>query len=320
MLKVAVVGLGTISPIHLYAIEKSNLGELVCVCDINESKREGITVPFYTDMKEMIEKETFDCVHLCLPHYLHGEAIKLFASHKINIFTEKPVALSYDEAAALFELEEGFKIGVCLQNRYNETTVALKELLDSKKYGAFKGMKAMVTWCRTQAYYDESPWRATMKQAGGGVMINQTIHTLDLMQYIAGEFASIKGLVGNLSLPDIEVEDTVSALAVYKNGGTGLFFGTNAYCTNSSVEMEIICEDAVLRMMDSKCYVVKEGCEPELICEDGKLEGSKHYYGASHFYAIEKFYQAMIDDTMDYISLEEGAKSLKIINDITQSA
>ncbi len=321
MLKVAVVGLGTIAPVHLHAIEKCEEAQLVCVCDINEDKKPKSDIPFYTDMQTMIDAHEIDCVHICLPHYLHDEAVELFAKNGINVFTEKPVTLSYERAKKLFDLEQKYnvKIGVCLQNRYNNTSVILKDIVVKEKYGAIKGAKGIVTWQRTQEYYNEAPWRGTWAEAGGGCMINQSIHTLDLLEFIVGDAKSVNAIVGNLSLPDIEVEDTVVANLTYKNGTNGIFFATNAYCSNSNVEIEIVCENGVLKMEDNKCFVTENGKERKLLGEDVKLEGSKHYYGASHLMAIKAYYSAIADNSCEYISLMQASRSLHVIDMIQES-
>ncbi len=323
MLKIAVVGLGTIAPIHLFAISKCENAQIVCVCDIDENKKpQDLDVPFYTDMKEIVKNHEIDCVHICLPHYLHDEAIEFFAKNGINVFTEKPITLNYKRAQKLFSLEKehNVKIGVCLQNRYNNTTIMLKDLVNKAEYGKVLGAKALITWQRTQQYYDEAPWRGTWHEAGGGCMINQSIHSLDLLEYIVGKATAVNAVVGNISLPKVEIEDTVVANLKYENGANGIFFATNAYCTSSNVEIEIICEKAMLKMRDNKCYLTEEGKEETMICEDVKLAGSKHYYGASHYIAISEFYKALNDNSSDYISLTQAARSLHVIDMIQKSS
>lgn len=109
------------------------------------------------------------------------------------MFSEKPISLNYEEAKSIFHLEEKnkVKIGVCLQNRYNKTVIELKKQLDQGDYGRFLGTKGMVTWSRTMDYYDEAIWRGKKAQSGGGVMINQAIHTLDLLSYLGGDFKKV---------------------------------------------------------------------------------------------------------------------------------
>src|SRR3954447_27074781 len=121
MLKVAVIGLGDISKIHIPAIQANPNAELVAVCDINESLKDTVSgVNFYNDYHEMLEKEVLDCVHNCLPHYLHFPVTKACVEKGVHVFQEKPLGLNTEEGQALVNLEEhsDVKIGVCLQNRY----------------------------------------------------------------------------------------------------------------------------------------------------------------------------------------------------------
>jgi predicted dehydrogenase len=228
MLKVAVIGLGDISRIHIPAIQANPNAELVAVCDLDESLKD--TVPganFYTDYHEMLEKENLDVVHNCLPHYLHYPVTKTCIEKGVNVFQEKPLGLNTSEGQALAKLEEehrDVKLGVCLQNRYNESFEKLMEIVKSGEYGKVTGVKGLVAWYRPKAYYDVKPWRGKMEYAGGGSMINQSLHTLDLMQLVGGKMESIRGSVDQLLDYGIEVEDTASAHINFQNGARGLFF------------------------------------------------------------------------------------------------
>ncbi|MFI3258149.1 MAG: Gfo/Idh/MocA family oxidoreductase [Spirochaetales bacterium] len=322
MLKVAIVGLGSIAPIHRHAIDHSKRAKLVCVCDSDSSKKAAYAdIAFYTDIDLMLQQEKIDVVHNCLPHYLHHSVTELCAKNGVHVFTEKPVAICYKDAQSLFDLESRYniKIGVCLQNRYNETSIRAKQLIQSGTYGTLHGAKGIVTWSRTMDYYNESAWRGIMSKSGGGVMINQTIHTIDLLQYIGGSFKNVKSMCANISLPQTQIEDTVVAHFHYQNDATALFFGTIAYADNSSVEMEFILERAKILIRDSKIYLSEDQGDFTLHGEDKKLSGSKHYYGASHMDAIESFYSAILHNTHEYISVKEAATSLKIIEAICTS-
>lgn len=321
MLKIAIIGLGTISVIHKIAVNLSKHGELVAVCDINPEKKADYTVPFYTEIEEMLKNEELDCVHICLPHYLHVPTIALCSKYGIHVFTEKPVALNYNEATTIFNLEaeHNIKIGVCLQNRYNNTVVELKKLLQTNDYGNFIGSKGLVTWNRNMNYYNEAPWRGNKALAGGGVIINQAIHTLDLLSYIIEDFKNVDAKVSNFSLKETEIEDTVMCRLEYKNLGSSIFFATIAYADNSSVELEFIFEKAKFLIRNSQLIQIENGVE-EYICQDQKLEGAKHYYGASHCDAIDKFYQAILNNNNEYINVMEGAKSIKVMDNIFASS
>ena len=325
MLKVAIIGLGTVSPVHKQAIEDSEFAKLVAVCDIDKDKKSmAEDVNFYTDIEEMLDSEELDCVHICLPHFLHLSTIVKCAKKGINVFTEKPLTLNYEEATQLFDLEETYhiKIGVCLQNRYNATSIKLKSLMHNKDYGKFLGSKGIVTWCRTMDYYNTAPWRGKIKLAGSGVLMNQTIHTLDLLSYIGGDFDKINAKVTNFTLPLTEIEDTVVAHLKYKDSeATGIYFATIGHCTNSNVEIEMVFEKVSFKIFDNKLYKYDTTTsEQEFICEDKKLDGSKHYYGASHFFAINSFYAAIVNKTNDYVNVRQAAVSLKLIETIMESS
>ena len=244
-LRVGVIGLGDVSMIHLHSIKSSEKAELVAVCDIDETKSSLIeNVNFYTDYIEMIQKEQLDCVHICLPHYLHYPVTKDVANLGVNVLLEKPLCLDTEEAEKFIELSDSTdtNICICLQNRYNNTVENLKEIINSDVYGKVIGIKGLVTWNRPKEYYTVKPWRGKMDLAGGGVMINQAVHTLDLMQLLGGKIESIKGNVDNFLDYDIEVEDTANAIINFENGAKGVFFATIANATNSSVEIEVVLE------------------------------------------------------------------------------
>ena len=324
MLKAAVIGLGDISKIHIPIIQENPNVELVAVCDNNEALRDSVEgVKFYTDYHVMIEEEELDCVHVCLPHYLHLPATKACVEKGIHVFQEKPLALNTEESLELLKLEEehqNVKICICFQNRYNETFEALKEIVESGKYGKLIGLKGLVTWFRPKDYYDVKPWRGVMKYAGGGVLINQSIHTLDLMHQLGGEISEIKGTIDNLLDYGIEVEDTAVAHLKFKNGARGLFFATNSNFGNSSVELQVQLEKGKFTIKDSILTKVNEEGQKERMVEDTKLPGSKFYYGASHMKLINHFYSCIENDTNDYVHVKDAVPSIRIIDAIRESS
>lgn len=324
MLKVAVVGLGDISKIHIPAIQKSPDAKLVAVCDLDESLADSVPgVHFYTDFHVMLEKEALDCVHICLPHYLHLSVTKACVEKGIHVLQEKPLALNTEESLELVKLEKEhpeIKICICHQNRYNETFEMLREIVQGGEYGKIVGIKGLVTWFRPKSYYDTKPWRGLMEYAGGGVMINQSIHTLDLMQLLGGKIESIRGSITQLLEYGIEVEDTAVANLRFKNGATGLFFATNSNAANSSVEIQVILENGTFTIKDSILTKINKDGQKEEMIEDSKLSGTKFYYGASHIKIIHTFYSCIINDTQDYVHVEDSLPSIKMIDAIRRSS
>lgn len=320
MLKIGIAGLGSIFGVHLKAIESIPDVQLVAVCDSDIRKKDKVSgVNFYTDVEQMLKSEKLDCLHICLPHHLHVPVTLLAAEHGVHVFAEKPVGINEKDILALSEIKNQIKVGVCFQNRYNNTITELQKLLSSQKYGAVKGCKAVVTWDRSQGYYDKDPWRATIGESGGGVMLSQAIHTIDLMYILMGSVKWIKAMTGNLLLEDIEVEDTACAHMEFENGTKGIFYTTVTHCNNSSVEIELVCEEAVLKIIDGKLTLHQQSKEVELF-KDENITYGKAYYGSNHRTAISKFYEAIIADSGEYINIDEATWSVRIIDGAIESS
>lgn len=327
LLRVAIIGLGTISYIHQLGIEESEHGELVAVCDTNPATQHDYAeLPFYEDYEEMLEKENLDVVHICLPHDLHAPIAESCVEHGVHVFLEKPLSLSYKEGVNLAEVasKSDYKVGVSFQNRYNRTTEELMDILENRpasEIGKVKAVKGVVTWFRPESYYKAQPWRGEIDRAGGGTIINQSIHTLDLMQLFAGEIKSGKGKLMNLTDYDIEVEDTAVANYEFEDDISGIYFATNGYAVNSPVELEVTTEKRRFVIRDYKLYEYKiNNDDPKLITEDDIFEGTKSYYGQGHLLAIQSFYKAITEDTDDYITIEEALGSMLMIDLLRESS
>jgi UDP-N-acetyl-2-amino-2-deoxyglucuronate dehydrogenase len=324
VLKIAVIGLGDISNIHIPAIRNSKYAQLVAVCDHDPKCADKVNdIPFYTDYLHMLNEVNLDCVHICLPHHLHYSVTKAVVERGIHVILEKPLAHTIEDSRAMVELEEKYpnvKICVSLQNRLNQTVETLQQYINQGQYGELIGLKGIVTWHRPKAYYDVKPWRGQMKTAGGGVMINQSIHTLDLLQLFEGEIDSIRGSIDCLLDYGYDVEDTATAHIQYKNGATGLFFATISNAQNSSVEFQIVYEKAKFTIKDSQLTIATENGAKSKITEDEKLTGSKFYYGASHQKLIHTFYQEIWNDGTNYIHVRDTHTSMQMIELIRKSS
>jgi predicted dehydrogenase len=336
MIQAAVIGLGGISKTHISAIQSLN-ARLIAVCDTDPSKKSLIAetpgeqaladgapskATFYTDYEELFRKEKPDVVHICLPHYLHYPVAKKAAEAGFNVFAEKPLAMNGDEAAKYAKLEKqhGVKICLCLQNRLNATSETLRQLLQSGEYGKVTGIRGSVAWYRSREYYNAGPWRGIMSQAGGGCMINQAIHTMDLMQYFTGSpIVSIKGTIGQALDYGIEVEDTATGHIVFENGAVGMFTASVANYTDEQVEISVRCEKGEFTIRNKKLFRVN-GDEQELLASDSAGFSGKAVYGNSHVQLIGKFYQALEAGEGWYIHPEEGVPSIKMIDAIRESS
>ncbi len=324
MVNAAIIGLGDISFVHLDAIAGNPEIRLAAACDLREELRSRVPegTPFYTDYKQMVAETRPDIVHVCLPHYLHYPVARDLVEMGVNVFCEKPVALNVAEAlefAALEEAHPEVKIGICLQNRMNETTEALKAIIDSGEYGPVTGVRGFVPWYRNPEYYAVKPWRGTWKYAGGGSMINQSLHTLDLMYYLGGDIRRIHALVGQTNDYGIEVEGDVVARMEYANGARGLFFATNNNWANESVQIRVAMEKAVFHIEDNTLYRVHPDSSREVVTKAARLEGVKFYYGASHSRLIERFRKAVETGSDDYIHVRDAVMVIRLMETIFRS-
>src|SRR5918993_3807877 len=196
----AVVGCGDVSVVHFEAIEALPDLQLVAVCDVDQdaaaraSARYG--VPSFASHTELLAAMRPDVVHITTPHDQHVQPAIDALTAGVHVVVEKPVAHIRTEAERLVAAAEqpgAPKIAVCFQNRYNATSQAMADLLESGRLGSVLGASATVCWHRPPAYYKSRPWRGQVDRSGGGVLINQAIHSIDMLQWLLGEVQVVRG-------------------------------------------------------------------------------------------------------------------------------
>ncbi|MGG1611392.1 Gfo/Idh/MocA family protein [Paenibacillus sp. FSL K6-2441] len=328
----AIIGCGAIFPLHAGAVQQLDGVKLKVVVDSDAAKAEQAAAAYSceaaSDYLTLLDRDDIQVVHLCTPHHLHAEmATQLLRAGK-HVLTEKPLA--HDLKAAENLVAEARRseaqLGVVFQNRYNDSSRKIREFLESKTLGRLICLKGIVTWHRDEAYYTDSPWRGRWSTEGGGVLINQAIHTLDLLQWFGGEVLSVQGSVTADALGDvIEVEDTAHASLRFADGVHGLFYATNAYLTNTPVELELVFEGGTLRQRDDCLYLTRDGreslvCEPPANLSDAGQIIGKSYWGSSHQLLIADFYDRVRTGTRFAIDGEEGLKTLRLIDELYQSS
>ncbi|MDD4000397.1 MAG: Gfo/Idh/MocA family oxidoreductase [Bacilli bacterium] len=309
-MKAAIIGTGAIAPIHLQGILDAG-GEIVALCDIERTKAEALKKKFnlqakiYSDYLEMYASEEIEVVHICTPHHLHAKMTIAALKDNINALVEKPLCLNLEELKDIKETlnYSKAKLGVCFQNRYLPSNIFAHELLGNEEIYEARGK---VIWNRDQAYYAQAPWRGKWETSGGGAMINQAIHTLDLMLWFCGMPESLQGKIEN-HLQDIEVETR----AEFKMTGKyqAKFYATNDCVKNYPIELEIESKNYFIKIIGKEIYV--NNCLQELP-NPGQSRG-KEYWGAGHQYLIKDFYDSILLQKDFSIGIEEAEKALKII-------
>lgn len=322
MIKSAVIGCGVVSVCHLDAVKASDMAELVAVCDIIEERAKATAkeygCAYYTDYKEMISSEKLDCVHICLPHWLHAPVAVYCLENNVNVVLEKPIASSIEGGEAIVEAakKSSANIAVCFQNRYNNVSLTLKKLIDDGKLGKLKGARGAVTWSKPRSYYLDSDWRGKWATEGGGVLINQSIHTLDLMQWLmGGKVESVKGHASTDYHDYVEVEDTASINLTFEGGVHGIFYATTSYCENSPIFLEISGEKGIAEINGGNLTVRYADGTVEVANNDSTSPNGKDYWGNAHASIISDFYKNLENGPF-WISPEEAMKTLRILKEV----
>lgn len=232
--KTAIIGCGKVGDFHAKAYAKIENSEFAAVCDNDRERAEAFAkrygVRAYSDVEEMITKERIEVVSICTPHPLHANPAVAAADYGCHVLVEKPLASSLEDCDKIIEAGRRNHVltGTMVQRRFYRPAMRIRDAIDAGKIGKpVLGMVTMLGW-RDKNYYDSDPWRGTWKGEGGGVMVNQAPHQIDLLQWYMGEVDEIYGIWKNLNHPYIEVEDTAVAVIKFKNGGIGNIVVSNS--------------------------------------------------------------------------------------------
>ncbi len=329
-LKVAVIGCGSISVMHLTSADKLDSAEIVAVCDIKEERAraaaEKYSVPsWYTDYHKMLEAEELDAVHICTPHYLHVPISTDAMKKGINVLCEKPMSIKYGDAVKAVECakEYGVSYGVIFQCRYNEPSRAVKERIADGRLGKVKCARVTLTWSRDDGYYGKSDWKGTWDKEGGGVVIDQAIHSLDLANWFIDDTPiSVSASLHNRNHAIMKVEDTAEGFIKYSSGQTLSFWAMNNYAIDEPIEIRLLCENGKARLsydtaiIDYNDKSIKSEQINTAKLSEVKFEGGKSYWGTRHLLQINNFYNSLLGKEPLDISGSEALKIQKIVCDI----
>ena len=255
-LHLGVIGLGNMGSEHCRMVVSGKAPEieLCCVADLRQERREWAkktlpeNVKVYASGQELIDAADCDAVIIAVPHYDHPVLAEAALKRGLHVLCEKPVAVYTAQVPPVLAAakESGKTFALMFNQRTNCVYRKMKEILDSGELGEMKRMSWTITdWYRSQAYYDSGSWRATWDGEGGGVLLNQCPHQLDLCQWICGMPVKVQTHMKFGKWHDIEVEDDVTTYVEYENGATGVFVTTtgDAHGTN---RFEIMMDKAKL--------------------------------------------------------------------------
>lgn len=318
-MKIAIIGTGVIGKVHAEVL--SELGTpAAALCDLDYVKAEGVRDEYapdaviYTDWQKMLTEFRPDAVHICTPHDLHAIMTVTALKQNVNVLCEKPLCIKTEDIATILDAERqsSARLGVCHQNRYNTVNRFLKEYLADKE---IIGAHASVVWSRTESYYASSDWRGKIAREGGSALINQALHTLDLMMWICGEPERVAAVKDNLTLRGkIETEDTIALRCFGKTDFT--FFTTVAGTCGLPVQLDFMLKDEEYVVVLPKTVLINGKVVAE--AEISRVYG-KECYGDGHIRLIEDYYRCLDEGKPFAINGEEGARVVRLILGAYQS-
>lgn len=315
---VALVGCGTIAPNHLGALAKLPNVKIVALCDINREKAEkrkleyGLDANIYDDFVSMLNSEKLDSVHIATPHYLHAPMAIEALGRNINVFLEKPLCINEQQIQEILDAEKASSASVCVcfQNRFNPSTMLAEKL--AAEDGGVKSAFGSVFWYRNEDYYLKSGWRGKYATEGGGVMINQAIHTIDLLCYYLGRPDSVTATTANHHLKDkIEVEDACEGVITFTNGKKGNFYATTSFDGKDATILYLVTEKGrKIQIQYASVYVNGVRVEDPSLVSDYV---GKECYGNGHTYLIAKYYDALASGKEMPVTASDAQYALRIL-------
>jgi predicted dehydrogenase len=233
-LRIGLYGYGKVAQIHAQAVKASLNAELVSVCGRNRQRRDEFAAKWGIGSRdtpgEMARNDAVDAVIISTPHpQHHAAALESFAAG-LHVLVEKPMALTAAQCDAMIAAagKAGKVISVVSQRRWFPACRRIKTAIDEGKIGRPVLAQLTILGWRDKAYYDSDPWRGKWATEGGGILINQAPHQIDLMHWFMGPHAEIQGFWDNFNHPYIEVEDSAAAAVRFKNGGIGSVLVSNS--------------------------------------------------------------------------------------------
>jgi predicted dehydrogenase len=350
--RLGIVGLGAQGSMYARFIADGMVPNMVigAICDPDPAKADVVAstypdVRFYTDYVTMLDSGDVDAVVTCVPHYLHPEMGIAALQHGIHALVEKPAGVytaQVKELNAYAATKPELTFAIMFNQRNNPLYQRIKEIVDAGEIGAIRRTNWIITtWWRPQGYYDQSAWRATWGGEGGGVLVNQAPHQLDLLQWICGIPKSVYAKVGYGFRRNIAVEDEVTAVLDYGDGATGVFI-TAVHDLVGTDRFEILGDNGKIVVENSKTATVTRLTKPERELSDGmgmedvmrlftgQLNTDDYYsaeviefesaWGSQHAGVLENFAANILDGTPLIAPGSDGVNGVRLANAIHLSS
>lgn len=327
--KFGIIGCGRISANHLDAIKNAPSAELVAVCDIVEEKAKraaeenGIN-HYYTDIDQMISEAKPDVCCVLTPSGMHSEHAVCVANHGVNVLCEKPLDITNEKMQAMINAcrENGVLLGGIFQRRTFKAVIETKQAINSGVLGRVTLGSAYLKYYRNQEYYDSGDWRGTWELDGGGALMNQGVHGIDLLNYMMGGIKSVYAHCENLAW-SIDTEDTAVVTLRFNNGALGVIeCATSAYPGLDTI-FSVHGSKGSISFGDDGFYMFETADNlpcPEISGNLGGKNCAYKYDNRGHILQIEDMSRAVIEGRPPMVTGEDAAASVRIVLAIYESA
>ena len=330
-IRYGVVGIGGMGANHAKKLQENKIENaiLTAVADSNvEYKNKYENIPFFENIDNFFDNKIIDAAIIATPHKSHIDLAKKALENNINVIIEKPLAITSKKCRQFINFSQSFKafFTVMLNQRTNPVYVKIKELINGNELGKVHRFQWTITnWFRTNHYYQTSNWRAKWESEGGGVLINQSIHQLDLCQWLFGMPNSVYTDLGLGRFHEIEVEDEVTSIFKYKNGLKGVFITTTGEAPGVN-RLEIASDKGLITIQDNNVTWEKIDSSTEFIKNSKtlfdmpksekinfnfKVDLDQH---VEHQRLIQNFTNFLLGKENLYVNGKDGLNSVELIN------
>lgn len=328
-----IIGCGVIAPWHARAVKNLPNAELIAVCDIELPKAEKIRDEFgaqyvYEDLNELLARDDVDVISICTPSGHHHEVAVAAARAGKHIMSEKPLDVTVEHMDAMINAarDADVKLACIFQRRTSRLWQLVKQAVDEQRFGKLVLGSAYLKYFRSQEYYDSAGWRGTWALDGGGALMNQGVHLIDLFRWIMGPIDTIFSFADHLAR-NIEVEDTCVASIRFASGAFGTLEGTTSVTPGLNHRVELHGENGSIRIDGEKIVTwavpgeEKEHIESQLSDNIGDAASDPTAISADgHQMQIADLLDAVNEDREPMINGEEARKAVEFILAVYESA
>jgi len=336
MVRFGVIGSGAISAAHIDSLKKLEETKLVAVWSRRFENAQRVAAEHGCEAvesyEELVKRDDIDAVTICTPSGFHMEPALAAIEAGKHVIIEKPLEVTVERCNQIIEAADrkGVKLACIFQSRFTPANQELYRAIQEGRFGRLVMGDAYVKWYRSQEYYDSGEWRGTWKLDGGGALMNQAIHTVDVLLWLMGDVESVCAYADCLAHERIEVEDTVVAVLRFKNGAMGVIEAATSVHPGYPKRVEIHGSKGGAVIVDDNVLEWHEADDPERAARIKEEYGVKTTSGTfadpmamsfdKHRLQLQDFARAIMEDRKPLIDGREGARAVKVVRAIYESA